>query len=77
MPRPKQIVKRASVEVAAKRRKCKFSGDAIPKGSTCLVVFDSPRDRFCYSRSVALKMIALARARLKELEQELDNDGSH
>ena len=76
MPRPKQMVKRTSVEVAAKRRKCKFSGAAILKGSVCMVVFDGPRDRSCYSRSVALEMIALARERLSELEQELGDDKS-
>ena len=76
MPRPKQMVKRASVEIAARRRKCKFSGAAIPKGAACLVVYDGPRDRFCYSRPVALEMIALARVRLSDLELELDPDES-
>ena len=71
MPRPKQMVKRASVEVAGRRRRCKFSGASIAKGSVCLVVYDGPRARFCYSKSVALEMIALARLRLSELEQEL------
>ena len=76
MPRPKQMVKRADVEVAGRRRKCKFSGASIPKGSVCLVVYDGPRDRFCYSRSVALEMIALARDRLSELEEGLADDES-
>ena len=76
MPRPKQMVKRADVEVAERRRKCKFSGASIPKGSACLVVYDGPRDRFCYSRSVALKMIVLARDQLKILEHELGDDES-
>ena len=74
MPRPKQMIKRAKVEVAARRRTCKFSGEAIAKGSLCLVVYDGPRDRFCYCGAVALEMIKLAGDRLKELEEELLRD---
>lgn len=79
MPRHKQMVKSANVEVAKGKRKCKFSGATITKGSVCLIVHDGPRKRFCYSRTVALRMIGLARDRLTELERKLkllsDDDG--
>ena len=71
MPRHKQMIKRCRVEVAERRRTCKFTNESITKGSICLVVYDGPRDRSCYSRDVALEMIRLARERLDELEQEL------
>lgn len=71
MPRPKQMVKRAEVEVAKAKRTCKFTSEPITKGSVCLVVYDGPRDRSCYSRVIALEMIKLARERLDELESEL------
>ena len=72
MPRHKQMIKRCSVEVAERRRTCKFTNESITKGSICLVVYDGPRDRSCYSRDVTLEMIRLARERLDELEQELE-----
>jgi hypothetical protein len=71
MARVKQLVKQSEVEIAKAKRTCKFTGDAIVKGAICLVVYDGPRERFCYSQRVALEMIKLARARLKELEEEL------
>lgn len=71
MPRPKQMVKRAEVEVAKAKRTCKFTSEPITKGSICLIVYDGPRDRSCYSRDIALEMIKLARERLNELESEL------
>ena len=71
MPRPKQLVKRAIVEVAKRRRTCRFSGAAISKGLPCLVVREGPRERSCYSREVGLEMIVLARERLVELEEQL------
>ena len=74
MPRPKQMVKRSEVEVAKRRRTCKFSGTAIDKGGVCLVVYDGPRDRSPYCRDVGLKMIRQARVRLDELEDELEKD---
>ncbi len=74
MPRPKQMVKRSEVEVAKRRRTCKFSGAAIGKGGVCLVVYDGPRDRSPYCRDVGLEMIRQARARLDELEDELEKD---
>lgn len=77
MPRPKQMIKRSCVEVAERRRTCKFTKESIAKGAVCLIVYDGPRDRSCYSREVALEMIRLARERLDELEQDLwkDQDG--
>ena len=75
MPRPKQMVKRSEVEVAKRRRTCKFSGNSIDKGEVCLVVYDGQRDRFPYCRDVGLEMIGLARARLNALENALKMDG--
>jgi hypothetical protein len=71
MPRPKQVVKPSQVEIAKAKRTCKFTGESIVKGSVCLVVYDGPRDRSCYSHRTALEMIKLARTRLDELEGEL------
>lgn len=71
MPRPKQMIKRSEVEIAKAKRTCKFTSESIIKGSICLVIYDGPRDRSCYSRSVALDMIQLARERLDELESQL------
>lgn len=71
MPRLKQMVKRTEVEVAKAKRTCKFSGESIVKGTKCLVVYDGPRERSCYSQSVALQMVNAARIRLAELENEL------
>lgn len=71
MPRPKQMVKRSEVEVAKARRTCKFTNEPITKGSVCLVVYDGPRDRSCYSVETALEMIRLARAQLNQLEDKL------
>ena len=74
MPRHKKLIKRSCVEVAKRRRTCIFTSESITKGSVCLVVYDGPRDRSCYSRSVALEMIRLAREQLYELEQALSED---
>lgn len=71
MARPKQMVKRSEVEIAKAKRTCKFTSESITKGSICLVIYDGPRDRSCYSQSVALEMIKLARERLDELESQL------
>ena len=71
MPRHKQLIKRSEVEVAKARRTCKFTRTGITKGSVCLVVYDGQRNRWCYSRNVALDMIKLARLRLDKLENEL------
>ena len=71
MARLKQMVKRSEVEVAKAKRTCKFTGEAIVKGAICLVIHDGPRDRSCYSREIALKMVKLARVRLDEIERQL------
>jgi hypothetical protein len=71
MPRPKQMIKTCEVEIARARRTCTFSKTPILKGIPCLVVYEGYRDRFCYSREIALRMIKQARERLDEIEQEL------
>ena len=71
MSRLKQMVKRSEVEIAKAKRTCRFTSESIVKGSICLVVYDGPRDRSCYSQRIALEMIKLARARLDELEGKL------
>jgi len=65
------MVKRSEVEIAKAKRTCKFTSESTTKGSICLVIYDGPRDRSCYSQSVALEMIKLARERLDELESQL------
>lgn len=67
----KQMVKRTEVEEAKGQRKCKFSGKSIEKNSLCLVLYEDSRDRYCYSKAVAQKMIEEARRRLDELEDML------
>jgi hypothetical protein len=71
MPNLKQIVKRSEIEIAKAKRTCRFTGDNITKGSICIVVYDGPRDRSCYSQRIGLEMIKVARARLDELEARL------
>lgn len=73
MPRVKQMLKNTEVEIAKARRTCKFTKESITKGTPCLVVYDGRRDRSCYSVDIALEMIKSARARLDELEHELNN----
>lgn len=65
------MVKRSIVEIAKAKRTCKFTSESITKGSICLVIYDGPRDRSCYSQVIALEMIKLARERLDELEGQL------
>lgn len=67
----KQMVKSTDVEIAKAKRTCRYSKKAIAKGSVCMVVYDGPRDRSCYSKTIALDMIQLARRRLDTLEAEL------
>ena len=74
MPRVKQMVKRALVETAKAQRRCKFTMEAIPKDAVCLVVYEGPRDRSCYSAPVALEMLGAARAKLDEIEAALRLD---
>jgi hypothetical protein len=68
MPKVKQMVKRAEVEIAKAKRTCKFTKDTIVKGTACLVVYEGARDRSCYSLETAGEMIKAARVRLDELE---------
>ena len=72
MPRPKQIVKTSSIEIALHKRTCAFSRIKILKGVPCLVVYEGARDRFCYSREVALRMIKQGHEHLDELEKQLN-----
>ena len=71
MPRPKQMVKRAVVQVAERRRTCKFSNEPILKDERCLVVYEDSRDRSCYSVDTARQMIALARKQIDDIEEAL------
>jgi len=68
MPKPKLMIKRTSVEVAQRRRKCVYSGEEIQKGAVCLVLLEDARDRYVYGKDVALRMIEMARERLAKLE---------
>jgi hypothetical protein len=76
MPRPKQMVKTCEVEIARAKRTCAFTNAPIFKGSACLVVYEGPRDRSCYSREIALRMIKQARERLDEVEHQLNGSPS-
>jgi len=71
MARLKQMVKRSAVELAKAKRTCKFTGQSITKGTICMVIYDGPRDRACYSRKIALDMIQQARCYLLDLEMRL------
>jgi hypothetical protein len=71
MRRTKTLLKRINPEVAQRRRECDNSGREIVMGESCLVVFDGPRRRFCYSREVGLRMIERARDDLEALEGKL------
>lgn len=71
MPKLKQMVKRVEIESAQRKRKCKFTGDDIIKDSLCMVLYEDSRDRYCYSKDIAIKMIEEARKRLDELEKQL------
>lgn len=73
MPRLKQIVKRGEVEVAKRRRICKFSRASIGMGESCLVIREG-QNRFTYCRDTSLEMIRQARERLDELEGALNID---
>ncbi len=71
MARLKQMVKKSVVEVAKAKRTCRFTGRSIVKGTVCMVIFDGPRDRACYSQKIALDMIRQARTYLLDLERRL------
>ena len=65
------MLKKAEVEIAQRTRTCKHTGNLIANGQTCLVVFDGPRQRFCYSREIGHKMIEDARQLLDKMKNEL------
>ena len=71
MPKRKSLLKRVEIEIAQRSRTCKFTGESIAKGQTCIVVFDAQRETSGYCRDVALLMIRDARQRLTELEESL------
>jgi len=71
VPKRKSLLKRVEIETAQRKRTCKFTGDSISKGETCVVVYDAPREFKGYCRDVALKMIEDARQQLVELEKGL------
>ena len=71
MARLKQMVKRSDVEIAKAKRNCRFSGEAIRKGTVCMVIYDGPRKRACYSKKIAMEMIDQARRYLLDLEEQL------
>lgn len=72
MPRVKSLLKKAIPETAKRPRTCRNSGLDIPKGSQCLVVFDGPRTRFCYSLDIGRLMIVEARKELDTIEKALN-----
>lgn len=76
MPKLKQMVKRVEIESAQRTRKCKFTGNDILKDSLCMVVYEDSRNRnrYCYSKDIAIKMIEDARKRLDELDKQLRSD---
>jgi hypothetical protein len=76
MPNLKQMVKRTDIEIAKAKRTCRFTGDNIAKGSICLVIYDGPRDRSCYSQRIGLEMIKAARVRLDALEATLSGSSA-
>ncbi len=71
MAKVKSMLKKHSVETAARRRTCAHSGSSIERGEQCLIVFDGARDRHCYGREVALKMIEQGRSTLDQVEAAL------
>ena len=72
MPQTKSLLKRCMIETAQIKRTCRNTGKAIAGGSQCIVVFDGPRQRFCYSREIALLMIETALNDLNQLQRELN-----
>jgi hypothetical protein len=74
MRKTKSLLKKLSAETAKRRRTCCHTGRDISAGSPCLVVFDGPRQRFCYSHDVATRMIQQARQELLMIENALALD---
>lgn len=73
MPKLKLMIKRTAAEVAKGKRTCVYSHEEIPKGAICLVLHEDERDRYVYSKEVALKMIEMARERLGKLEEAINS----
>jgi hypothetical protein len=71
MAKFKSMLKNCAVEVAQRKRECKRTHAIIPKDEKCLVVYDGPRNRFCYCKDVALQMIAASNQELQNLERDL------
>jgi hypothetical protein len=67
----KSILKKIQVETAERQRRCRYTRCRIAKGELCIVVFDGPQQRFCYSREIGLKMLMDASATLAELQTQL------
>jgi len=66
--RRKSLLKKHEIQTAKGKRTCKNTGEAICKGETCLVVWDSQYDTHTYSKEIAIQMIADARKALDALE---------
>jgi hypothetical protein len=74
MPKVKSMVKKNLVEIAKGQRTCHHDRSRkIPKGEICLVVYDGYRDRHCYCKEVALRMITEARDQLNRIESLIAN----
>jgi hypothetical protein len=72
MPQRKSLLKKVLIETAERQRQCKHSRSSIAKGERCIVVFDGQQQRFCYSRDVALGMLADAHAAIAALRTQLE-----
>jgi hypothetical protein len=71
MPPLKELLKRSVIEIAVRKRKCKRTGNVISAGELCLKVYDGQYKHKVYCKEVALQMIAHARKRLDEFENQL------
>lgn len=75
MPPLKSVLKRSQVETAQRQRTCHHDPvRKILKGETCLVLFDGEREKYCYCKETALKMITEARRQLDELATQLTSE---
>lgn len=73
MAQRKSLLKKVQVETAERQRRCKHTRSPIAKGEVCIVVFDGPQQRFCYSREIAMKMLTDAAETLAELHSQLQS----
>jgi hypothetical protein len=71
MGKIKSMIKKCVVETAEHKRTCRRTGNAIPRGERCLVIFDGPRARHCYSRTIALEMVGASQAQLQGIVTDL------